>query len=277
MAVRELDRTEFPNLTGVERPFYEFWSANILRDDDPHRVRWIENEEDAVARAQDRNRLVESMTILDGKKVLDVGCQNGARLVALGKAGALPTGIDVVAPAVEAARIRLEAYGIEAGAEVGSACEMRFATGEFDIVVSSDVLEHVPDKAAMLRECVRVLRPGGLLFLDAPVRFSVKHLLRDPHYGRPGISFLPGSLAGWVSMRVFGESEYEVETFPTKAWTVRTLRRLSMENLEVDEEFAGRRVPGPAGLKRAVDELRQCFRIVGRKRSLTRGGTEIAV
>ena len=265
MSTVELDPDRFPNLSGVERPFFDFWSANILRDDDPHRDRWIEYEESAIVRAEARNDLVRSVTTLAGKKVLDVGCQNGAWLTALGQAGAVPTGIDVIELSVEAARIRTRSCGVDARAEVGSACEMPFATGEFDIVASSDVLEHVPDKVAMLHECVRVLKPEGLLFLAAPVRFSVKHLVHDPHYGHPGVSILPGSAARWVTTRFMGETEYEVETLPTKAWTLRHLRRLGMEPIEVDEAFAGRSVPGPAAVGKVVDELRQGFVIIARK------------
>lgn len=265
MSAIDLDPQRFPNLAGVERPFFDFWQANILRDDDPHRDRWIRYEEGAVARAGSRNDLVRSVTDLHGRRVLDVGCQNGAWLIALGQAGAIPTGVDVVERSVEAARIRTKAYGVQARAEVGSACEMPFATGEFDIVASSDVLEHVPDKAAMLRECVRVLTPNGLLFLAAPVRFSIKHLAHDPHYGHPGLSILPGPAARWLSTRFMGETEYEVETLPTKAWTLRHLRRLGMVPAPVDAAFAGRAVPGPAALGRVVDELRQGFVIVARK------------
>ena len=141
---------------------------------------------------------------------------------------------------------------------------MPFATGEFDVVASSDVLEHVPDKVAMLHECVRVLRPGGLLFLVAPIRFSVKHLRHDPHYGHAGISVLPGAAAGWVATTLLGEHEYEVETLPTRAWTVRRLRRFGMELIDVDT--GGRPTPGPSAVRRVVDELRQSFTLVARKR-----------
>lgn len=269
----EIDLRTHPNLAGVERPFYDFWSRNILRPDDPHNQRWIDYEESAVDRAEARNDLIGTVTGLDGLKVLDVGCQNGAWLVALARAGAQPTGMDVDSDGIEAARIRTAAYGVDARVEVASACEMPFSTGEFDVVASSDVLEHVPDKVAMLHECVRVLRPGGLLFLIAPTRFSVKHLASDPHYGHPGLSVMPGSMARWTSAKVFGEPEYEVETLPTKFWTVRQLRRFGMEVLEVDEQFAGRRVPGPAALGGVIDEFRQAFTIIARKTRSTVGST----
>ena len=121
----------------------------------------------------------------------------------------------------------------------------------------------------MLHECVRVLRPGGFLFLAAPVRFSAKHLLRDPHYGRAGISVLPGRAAGWVAMNVYGESEYEVETLPTKAWTIRRLRAFGMDILDGTATPGARPARGPAAVDRIVDELRQGFTIIARKRPST--------
>jgi len=261
----QLSVEQFPNLTGVERPFFDFWSTHILRPDDPHRDRWIEREEHGVESANQRTRLIESVTALPGRKVLDVGCQNGAWLIALAQAGAIPTGLDVDELGVESARIRAKAYGFDIRAETGDACEMRFGTGEFDVVASSCVLEHVPDKVAMLHECVRVIRPGGYLVLSAPLRFSVKHLVSDPHYQHKGVSVLPAGLARWWLTTVRGESEYEVETLPTKRWVERQLTRRGMELQSVAPEFSGTHVPGPHFVTSIVDELRQVFTVIARK------------
>jgi SAM-dependent methyltransferase len=247
----------------VEEPFFEFWRTHIARPDDPHVARWEEYERSGVERAQARNEVIRSVVDLAGKEVLDVGCQNGAWLVALGLAGARATGIDVVPTAVEASRIRAACHGVDVTVEQGSACEMPFGTGTFDLVVSSDVIEHVPDKVAMIHECARVLRPGGYLYLAAPVRFSVKHLRSDPHYGHPVVSVLPGRAAAFVATRLMGEQEYEVETLPTRFWVERQLQRHNIELLPVDR---GRKVPGPAVVQGVVDELRQGFVIMGRKR-----------
>lgn len=52
---------------------------------------------------------------------------------------------------------------------VCSALELPFADGSFDTVVSTEVLEHVPDPLRALREMQRVLRPGGHLILSTPL------------------------------------------------------------------------------------------------------------
>ncbi len=55
---------------------------------------------------------------------------------------------------------------------------LTFAAASFDVVVSFDVLEHVPDYHAALREFERVLRPGGCLLLSAPFSFAEETEIR---------------------------------------------------------------------------------------------------
>lgn len=259
LAARLLDPARHPTLAGVDRPFFDFWISNVVDPDDPHLPRWVDYEESAHSRANDAVDALEQHCSLDGAAVLDVGCQNGAKLVALALRGARPVGIDVVAEGIRAAAVRAEAWGVQVDAQLGDACALDFADSTFDVVCSSDVLEHVPDKVAMLDEITRVLRPGGFLALGAPQRFSLKHLVRDPHYQHPGISILPGRAASWVNRKVYGEAVYEVETLPTRSWTRRRLAERGVQLLDPYD-------PGPRGLvKRGVDELRQGFRLNGFK------------
>ncbi len=260
----ELDPERFPNLTGRESAFYETWWRTIMRPDDPHTMKWLDYEEGAVARAHERLDEIEQYESLSGARVLEIGCQGGAALIALAERGADAHGVDVDAKSIAASAARAEGYGVSVAPEVGSASELRYESGRFDIVMSFDVIEHVPDKLAMLHEAVRVLRPGGLLVISGPCRFGLKLLLSDPHYGHKGVSVLPGDVARWWLTNYRGEYEYDAVTFPTKAWTEHHLRRLGIKLLASPD---GR--PAPTGVKsvpsRFLDELRQGFTLVGYK------------
>ena len=62
---------------------------------------------------------------------------------------------------------------------------MNFASESVDVIIHSDTLEHVPDSSAALRECRRVLRPGGRLFYTVPIvigRLTNKRVGLQPSY-----------------------------------------------------------------------------------------------
>jgi SAM-dependent methyltransferase len=61
------------------------------------------------------------------------------------------------------------------GARNEDMCKMTYPDTSFDLVLSSDSLEHVPDYALALREVRRVLRPGGRVILTVPVDGSLAH------------------------------------------------------------------------------------------------------
>lgn len=100
-----------------------------------------------------------------GKKVLDVGCGWGEFLVCLEKFGAASiTGVEPDQGLVEISK-KLSPFSnvFQGFSEV-----LPFGTGEFDMVVSSDVIEHVDNADISLAEMIRVLKPGGHLFLNFP-------------------------------------------------------------------------------------------------------------
>jgi SAM-dependent methyltransferase len=107
-----------------------------------------------------------------GRRVLDVGCRFGA-LTRSYLEGNEVVGLDVDRIALEeAARLGIET--VWADAEHG----LPFDDESFDVVVAGELLEHVRDPVALVRDARRVLRPGGTLVGSVPNGFRLKNRLR---------------------------------------------------------------------------------------------------
>jgi 2-polyprenyl-6-hydroxyphenyl methylase / 3-demethylubiquinone-9 3-methyltransferase len=100
---------------------------------------------------------------LDGARVLDVGCGGGILTEAMARRGAKVTGIDLSEKALRVAQLHLLESKLDIRYE---ACSVDDLDGEFDLVTCMELLEHVPDPAAMVAACARRVRPGGQVFFS---------------------------------------------------------------------------------------------------------------
>lgn len=99
------------------------------------------------------------------KLILDAGCGTGWFSARARQEGATVVSLDV------GTRLLAEtARKCDSSRVAASVCDLPFASGTFDIVISSEVIEHTPDPARAVREMSRVLRPGGRLALTVPNR-----------------------------------------------------------------------------------------------------------
>jgi SAM-dependent methyltransferase len=138
-----------------------------VRSDDPAAVReQYANEEGLAARASiyggdgvdARDVVLEVLRPVRATDLLEVGCGWGELAERMATAlGCAVVAIDQSPRMVELALQR----GVDA--RVGDVQELDFADASFDAVVAAWMLYHVPDLDRALRECVRVLRPGGVL------------------------------------------------------------------------------------------------------------------
>lgn len=112
--------------------------------------------------------LVDRWTPADRRgRVLDVGCGTGQILAALGPGRGL--GIDASGAMIERARATFAGRG-ELDFRTADAARLEDLPGhgEFDAVVSCDLLEHVPAWEAVVDACARAVRPGGRIVLTTP-------------------------------------------------------------------------------------------------------------
>jgi ubiquinone/menaquinone biosynthesis C-methylase UbiE len=212
-----------------EREFESYWERHLVDPRDPQLERWRKLERTQVARAREQYvPVIERHITLSTQSVLDVGCQCGALAVALSERGAQVTGVDVEDSLLEGARKRAGGYGVSPVFLKAVAEQLPFESGHFSLVTMIDVIEHVQQIEQSLRECVRVVRPGGLLVLQGPNRLSPRWLWSDPHYRMFGISVLPQAAGRWYVTKVRRRPRYDVGSFPIGWLVLRSLRALGM-------------------------------------------------
>jgi len=98
--------------------------------------------------------------------VADVGCGAGTQCRLWAELGHRVHGLDVNEPLVTLGRQRAEAAGLSIRFDVGTATALPYADASMDVVLLPELLEHVVDWQSCLNEAVRVMRPGGLLYLS---------------------------------------------------------------------------------------------------------------
>ena len=143
---------------------------------------WFASRRDAVY------DLIKQLKLSNTAAILEIGCSGGPLMQRLRAAGYTDlTGIDVSGPAIELAHAR----GVP-NVSVMDGAALAFGDARFDLVIASDVLEHIEDESRALREWVRVLRPGGqlLVFVPAHTYLWSEHDVVNHHfrrYSRPGL------------------------------------------------------------------------------------------
>lgn len=154
---------------------------------------------------------------LAGLSVLNVGGSAGIIDEYLSRYFGRVVGIDIDEKAIAYAKGNFKKDNLLF--EVGDAMQLGYAANSFDVVVCSQVYEHVADAAVMMDEIFRVLKPGGMVYFAAGNRL----MLNEPHYNLPLLSVLPRPLSH-LYLRLSGRGAYYYEKH-LSYWGLRKLVR----------------------------------------------------
>jgi SAM-dependent methyltransferase len=140
---------------------YDKWHTSVFESDPEH----------ADESSPWYQLVMEYLPAVEGKRILEIACGRGGFSRLLGSRGASVCGADFSASAVEIAKeklLRNPSLADRVTYLQADAQDMPFEENSFDIVVSCETIEHVPDPGAAVREMYRVCKPGGRLFLTTP-------------------------------------------------------------------------------------------------------------
>lgn len=122
--------------------------------------------------------------------VLDIGCNAGTLSNSWAELGHRVHAIDINEPLLEIARQRSAEAGFDIDYRLGSAVELPWPDESMDVAVALELLEHVEDWEAVVQEMMRVVRPGGVIFLSTTNALCP----RQSEYTLPLYSWYPAPL-----------------------------------------------------------------------------------
>jgi ubiquinone/menaquinone biosynthesis C-methylase UbiE len=177
---------------------------NYDHSSDPNFVEYYARESQSVETTERFSRIRDRAVALLAESgragpldVTDIGCGAGTQALLWSELGHRVSALDVNEPLVNIARERAIERGLRIRFDVGTATELPYADSSADAVLLPELLEHVPDWQSCMNEAVRVLRPGGLLYLSTTNWLCP----RQQEFTLPLYSWYPGILKRWCERK----------------------------------------------------------------------------
>jgi len=169
-----------------------------------------------------------SKSIKKKGKALDVGCSVGGQSFVMERAGFDVLGIDVGSKNLKKAQAWAKEIGSKARFEVGNALDLSFDDESMDLVLASEVLEHIEDNKKAAREIYRITKKGGHIIYTVPNAISNYWMRKKRQYKRKhGHADISKVKVGSDEWRVLRHMLY----------TPKDIRRITSKGLDLKEAY----------------------------------------
>jgi len=242
-------------MTAIDDPFVKYYEEASTNAETVARFRAVF---DLIVRV--RGELSGEQRPLD---LADIGCGAGTQSLMWADAGHRAHGIDINEALVEIAKSRAKGHVGNLEFVTGTAAALPWRDNSMDVCLLPELLEHVPQWQVCLDECLRILRPGGILYVSTANYLCPKQM----EFDLPLYSWYPQSLKRYFERRAVTDWPELVNhaKYPAVNWfSFYSLRRyLRPKGFDCRDRFdvmqvAGKSAPAAAAVRlvRSLPPLR---------------------
>ncbi|MBA7597478.1 Ubiquinone biosynthesis O-methyltransferase [subsurface metagenome] len=185
-------------------------------------------------------------------KMLDIACGSGGLTLLCQRRGLDCYGVDINRKLIEIARRMARFFNLKNKFYTSPAEKLPFPSNYFDGVISNQTMEHVQDLDLALRECIRVLKPGGIFFLATPDYNS----FYEGHYMLPWLPRFPKRIAK-LYLRILRRNPTFLDTinYITRKTVVESLKKNKVTIIDYRKMERYRKLEDPSRIKNRAKRL----------------------
>jgi ubiquinone/menaquinone biosynthesis C-methylase UbiE len=180
-----------------------------LNPDHPNFERWKRGRDLSIERGKFVKSIIEKYLICKNLTVLDLGSGEGGTSIIFSEQNKV-AGYDVNLIRLERQKDQLNDYLLTNG----DALKLSFKENSFDLIILQDVIEHIPDVKLLINEVLRVLKPGGIVYISTPNKYSIFNFIADPHWGLPIVSILNRESIRKYFLKFYRKNEQDRRDIP---------------------------------------------------------------
>jgi SAM-dependent methyltransferase len=159
--------------------------AAWLNPTHPNFERWKRARDLSIDRGKFVKSIVEKYLKCENLNILDLGSGEGGTSIVFSEKN------KVVSYDKNPVRFKRQKNNLYEFYKInGNALFLPFKKNSFDLIILQDVIEHITGPQNLIIEINKILKPGGIIYVSTPNKFSIINIISDPHWGVPVISLL---------------------------------------------------------------------------------------